>query len=89
MVVQTIGRRRWRLSRGGAVDPCGSPQSVGFVRGVPEVAVDGGWLPEEEEAGSGAFAGGVAIGLDSRLTSTEEDIETEASTALDGHGRAW
>jgi hypothetical protein len=40
-------------------------------------------------AGSGAFANGVVVGLGSRSASTKEDIEVEASAALDDHGRAW
>jgi hypothetical protein len=60
-----------------------------LAEGVPKVVVDGGRLVEEEVAGSGAFVGGVAISLVSRSTSTEEDIEAEASAALDGHRRAW
>jgi hypothetical protein len=53
------------------------------------VEVNGGRLAEEEAAGSRAFAGGVAVGLGSCLASIEEDIEVEASTTLDGYGRAW
>jgi hypothetical protein len=84
-----VGHRRWRSSRGGAVDPCGSAQSVGLAGGVPEATVDGGRLTEEEAVGSGAFARDVAIGLGSPSASTEEDVEVEASAALEGHGRAW
>jgi hypothetical protein len=84
-----VGHRRWRSSRGGAVDPCGSAQSVGLAGGVPEAMVDGGRLTEEEAVGSGAFARDVAIGLGSPSVSTEEDVEAEASAALEGHGRAW
>jgi hypothetical protein len=89
VVAQTVGHRQWRSSRGGAVDPCGSPQSVGLAGGVPEAVVDGGRLAEEEAVGSRAFAGGVAVGLGLRSVSTEEDIEAHASAALDGHRRAW
>jgi hypothetical protein len=87
--VWTVGHRWWRSSRGEIVDPCGSPQSIGLAGGVPEAAVDGGWLVEEEAAGSEAFADGVAVSLGSRSASTEVDVEAEALAALDSLGRAW
>jgi hypothetical protein len=89
VAVRTVGRRRWRSSRGGVVDLCGSPQSVGLAGGVPKAAVDGGRLVEEEAAGSGAFASDVAVDLGSLSASTEEDVEVEASAVLDGHGMVW
>jgi hypothetical protein len=84
-----VGCRRCRSSRGGAVDPCGSPQSIGLAEGVLEAAVNGGQLTEEVAAGSGACASGVAVGLGLRSTSSEEDVEVETSAALDNHGMAW
>jgi hypothetical protein len=60
-----------------------------LAESVPEAAIDGVWLTEEEAAGSGAFAGSVVIDLGSRSASTEEDVEVEALapwTAMGGHG---
>jgi hypothetical protein len=53
------------------------------------MAVDDGRLTEEEAARNRVFSCGVAVSLGSRSTSTKEDAEVEASTALDSPMRAW
>jgi hypothetical protein len=64
---------------------------VSLAEGGPEMAVDGGWLVEEEAVEEGALPSIVVGGSGSMSTARVEDVDMEVLAGLDGDGtfRWW